>query len=438
MSSPRVLIVGAGIGGLSLAIFLERAGIDYMVYERTETFKPLGSSIALSAQVLRAFDQLGMLQEMQKIGLPFVDARYHLQDLSLLGRVDPSRYEHKFGYNSIFFARPDLMKYFLSKIPAHKVQWNKRVLSIEQNKEGVMIRTSDGNTYHGDILIGSDGAYSAVRQSLFQLMESKGLHVPAADKEGLRFDQFAIVGVTKDLSDEIPELKRTDGTSMNIVLASNTQAFNVYTIPLPGGTIGWMVNGSILQSKMDDNESASFRFSEWGCESIDKLRKRIDDIKVVIGGTVKNLIDNTEHISQVMLEDKFVKTWYHGRTCLMGDAVHKVLPAGGQGGNQAILDAICLANLISEKQSSDPDDITAVFKRYYELRAGHAKNTVEGSKQLNKIMTTQIYGGRPQLSFVDPIPLKGCVKNKSPEMSFVDKKMDKMNSDSRLRSAAVV
>ncbi|KAG0240348.1 hypothetical protein BGW41_007061 [Actinomortierella wolfii] len=338
MPSPHVMVVGAGIGGLSLAIFLEKAGIDYMVYERAEAFKRRGSLMALSPQVLRAFDQLGMLEEMQKIGLPFVDARYHLQDLSLLGRMDSSRYEHK-------------------------------VLSIEQNKEGVMIRTSDGNTYHGDILIGSDGAYSAVRQSLFQLMESKGLHVPTADKEGLRFDQFAIVGVTKDLSDEFPELKRTDGTSMNIVLASNTQAFN---------------------PKLDCSESSSCRISEWDCESIDKLRKRIDDIKVVIGGTVKNLIDNTEHISQVMLEDKFVKTWYHGRTCLMGDAVHKSLPIGGQGGNQAILDAICLANLISEKQSSDPDDITAVFKRYYELRAGHAKNTVEGSKQLNKIMTTQM------------------------------------------------
>src|SRR5690606_31393844 len=69
-SSPKVMIVGAGIGGLTLAILLEKAGIEYEVYERNTILRPLGSATSLSPNVLPLFEQLGILPELEAISKP--------------------------------------------------------------------------------------------------------------------------------------------------------------------------------------------------------------------------------------------------------------------------------------------------------------------------------------------------------------------------------
>lgn len=85
----------------------------------------------------------------------------------------------------------------------------KKVLSFEQNDLGVMIRCSDNTSYHGDILVGSDGAYSAVRQHLFKILKTKKL-LPATDEGALPFDWICLVGQTGVLDPEdFPDMKLT-------------------------------------------------------------------------------------------------------------------------------------------------------------------------------------------------------------------------------------
>jgi len=83
-------------------------------------------------------------------------------------------------------------------VPKEKILFGKRIMSIEQNAEGVMIRTSDGYFHHGDVLIGADGAYSAVRQALYRNMREKGL-LPKEDDTSPPFNTFCLVGVTRPL-----------------------------------------------------------------------------------------------------------------------------------------------------------------------------------------------------------------------------------------------
>jgi len=84
---------------------------------------------------------------------------------------------------------------------------SKKILSLLQNKEGVLIRCSDGSTYHGDILIGADGAYSAVRQALYKDLAKKG-DLPRADGLPLPFNTTCLVGQTRPLDpEEFPHLK---------------------------------------------------------------------------------------------------------------------------------------------------------------------------------------------------------------------------------------
>ncbi|KAG0227651.1 hypothetical protein BGW42_002781 [Actinomortierella wolfii] len=94
-SSVKVVIAGAGIAGLSLAIFLERAGIQYTILEKAQTFRPWGASIALTPQVLRVFDQLGMVHELQEIGITLLGGLHYKQDLTKVGTVDLSNYEER-------------------------------------------------------------------------------------------------------------------------------------------------------------------------------------------------------------------------------------------------------------------------------------------------------------------------------------------------------
>ncbi|KAG0237453.1 hypothetical protein BGW41_008395 [Actinomortierella wolfii] len=423
-SSINVIIAGGGIAGLSLAIFLERAGIRYTVLEKAPEYGPWGAAVALSPQALRVYDQLGLFQEMQEIGIDFSHVGYY-----------------KYGYMSLFFSRPELLRWLKSKVPSEKILLGKRIQSTTQNENGVKIFCTDGSSYDADILIGADGAYSAVRQSLYQNLAKKTNSLPPSDTAPLRFDQFCILGITKPLDHRYPELKNAQVTPLHMTMASE-QAYTVGVHILKGGRIGWSLKG-VLLDKEEYSQENSFRFSEWNTETIEAYRKDIDGIPTTIGENLGNLIDNTEYISNVMIEDKLFETWYDGRICLIGDAAHKMVPAAGQGANQAILDAICIANLLHEMSSPSSEDIEKVFKRYYDIRYPTVKKAISGSAGLGSLFEVKGFfgnllrkfvlslptaitqkaldamnSGRPLLNFVDPIPLRGSVPNTCSPYTF--------------------
>ncbi|KAG9320558.1 hypothetical protein KVV02_008768 [Mortierella alpina] len=113
------------------------------------------------------------------------------------------------GYPALVFARPELYDLLISKIPPEKIFMNKKILSMEQNALGVMIRCHDGSNHHGDILVGADGAYSGVRQGLYKNLAKKKL-LPKTDSEDLELGYIVMVGVTDPLDEnKYPELKDT-------------------------------------------------------------------------------------------------------------------------------------------------------------------------------------------------------------------------------------
>ncbi|KAF9971106.1 hypothetical protein BGZ65_010627, partial [Modicella reniformis] len=114
-SPPKVLISGAGLSGLFLAILLERAGILYHVYERAPTVKPLGAALVLNANILPAFDQLGLLEEIAQIAFPLSTLELHHENLDHIGTIDISGFKTEAGYDSYIFHRPDLYDILLSK-----------------------------------------------------------------------------------------------------------------------------------------------------------------------------------------------------------------------------------------------------------------------------------------------------------------------------------
>ncbi|KAG0033182.1 hypothetical protein BGZ82_006222 [Podila clonocystis] len=148
-----------------------------------------------------------MLDELKKISLPSHVMELYHENLKAIGTIDAKDLVDTTGYPAVTFARADLYDLILSKIHPSKIHMKKKIMSILQNDEGVMIRCSDNTQYHGDIFIGADGAYSGVRQSLYKQLDDHGLF-PAEDREQMQMAYICMVGTTGPLDPvNYPSLK---------------------------------------------------------------------------------------------------------------------------------------------------------------------------------------------------------------------------------------
>ncbi|KAF9411556.1 hypothetical protein BGZ76_005331, partial [Entomortierella beljakovae] len=114
----------------------------------------------------------------------------------------------------------------------------------------------------------------------------------------------------------------------------------------------------------------------------------------------------------VYLEEKLFKTWHHSRTVLIGDACHKLHPAGGRGAKNALEDAITLANCLYAMKDSSYTSITGAFDEYYRQRFSYAEEAFNGSSLNAKILNGQKWHERLVRS-ISMGPLSGFFIKKS-------------------------
>ncbi|KAG0362309.1 hypothetical protein BG005_006139 [Podila minutissima] len=387
LEKPKVLIVGAGIGGLMLGNFLQKGGIPFQIFERMDIVKPLGSCMSIGGVFGPLFEQIGILDDLKAIGKLNIGLEYLREDLSRLLVMDTSERLELTGANEYLVARPELYNILLRQIPKEKIHMSKKVLSFMQNEDGVMIRCADNQTHHGDILVGADGAHSAVRQHLYKELKQKK-KLPSSDDVPLPFNCVCLVGQTEVMDpEEFPDLNLPH-SKFNTVLGSND--FSWVRATTKQNTVCWIVVRFL--TKETSKQHDSFRNSEWGPEAAEAMCKEVRDFKVPGGKegkvtTIGDLIDRTpKHlISKVMLEEKIFDTWFGGRTVLLGDACHKLNPAGGAGALTAIQDAVALANWICALQSKKASEIEESFNEYHAERYPLVKQSYETSKMFNHI-----------------------------------------------------
>ncbi|KAG0010446.1 hypothetical protein BGZ82_003454, partial [Podila clonocystis] len=169
VSRPSVLISGGGIGGLTLALLLHKANIPFLVLERAKEIKPLG-----------------IWDEFVKRAKTHNSARMYSEDLTHVHTMVGDWMEKSVGYFEHIISRPELYDLLFNSVPRERILLGKRILSSIQNQDSVMVRCSDNTSYHGDILVGADGAYSAVRQNLYKSLRVDKV-LPASDDVDLPF-----------------------------------------------------------------------------------------------------------------------------------------------------------------------------------------------------------------------------------------------------------
>ncbi|KAF9082690.1 hypothetical protein BGX29_003680, partial [Mortierella sp. GBA35] len=214
---PKVLIVGAGIGGLTLGMILQKSDIPYEIFERASEIKNLGAAFLISPNLTSILKQCGIYDEFLSIskmisGLHLANEDRESEIFIRIAKGPLDRDE-----DSRMVSRPQFYDLLLRQVPKERIHLGKKVQSTQQGENGVIIQCTDGSEYGGDILVGADGAYSAVRQNMYAQLKKEN-KLPPSDALPLPFMNVCLVGQTRPLTaEEYPDAVKPDSQVQNMM-----------------------------------------------------------------------------------------------------------------------------------------------------------------------------------------------------------------------------
>ena len=346
----RVLIVGAGIGGLSAAIALQRRGMETVLFERTTELKEIGAGIALAANAMKALDSLGLADAVQYIGAEpqFYEVRSWRGEV--LSRVPVAEHREKMGAASVATHRADLQMALLKGLAETRgeVHLGTECVRVDQTEEYVQASFAGGREERGDLLIGADGLNSTVRERLL------GDGPPRyAGYTAWR----AVVTPERELVPQWGVESWGRGTRFLFAPIGRRRVYWAAAENAPQGAVHGPAGGA--------KDALLGAFRGWH-EPIEKLIRATDERAIL-------------HTA-IYDRDPLGERWGEGRISLLGDAAHPMTPDLGQGACQAIEDAAVLAKCLSEE--SDP----ALALRHYEAhRTRRVATIVLRSRRLGRV-----------------------------------------------------
>jgi len=342
----KVLIVGAGIGGLTAALAALRRGLDVEVYEQAPALKEVGAGLQLSANGTRVLYELGVGERLKALSCEVEGKEIRLWNTGEawkafeLGKVSLERY----GYPYFTVYRPDLLEVLVSAIGRERIHLGSKCVGFTQDEHVVALELDGGGTVSGDCLIGADGVHSRVRQILF----------------GRDQPQFTGIVVWRGI---VPMEHLPD--HMRRMVGSNWVGPGAHVVHYP------LRAGKVM------NFVGALERSDWQVESW-SARGTTEELAADFKGwhdDIQALIRNIPvPYKWALMTRPPMSRWTVGRVTLLGDACHSMVPFLAQGAVMAIEDGFILARALSASQ-----DLPAGLLKYEEARRDRARKAVEGS-----------------------------------------------------------
>jgi 5-methylphenazine-1-carboxylate 1-monooxygenase len=321
-----VLVAGAGIAGLTLALSLHQVGIDVRLFEQSEKLEPLGVGINVLPHAVRELSELGLLDELAATGVPTAELAYYSKHGQRIWSEPRGR---EAGYRwpqfSIHRGQLQMILYraVIDRLGPDAIRTGARIEAVTQNCDGVraMIARSDGGREEvsGAVLIACDGIHSAIRRSFYP-------------DEGPPIWNGAILW--RGVTEAKPFLT---GRSM-IMAGHEFQKFVCYPISREALDRGDAVINWIAEKKFAPDHE--WRREDWNRPG--KLEDFLPDFEDWRFDwlDVPGIIRTASAVYEFPMVDRDpLPEWTRGRVTLLGDAAHPMYPIGSNGASQAIIDA---------------------------------------------------------------------------------------------------
>ena len=338
MAKQKILIAGAGLGGLAAASFLMKEGHDVEVYEQAPQLEEVGAGIQISANAMHALRSLGLEEAITKVGVRPGAYVFRLHDtgeeIQRFALSDEHERLHGAPYTQLH--RADFHEILAQRARAFKadvVHLNKRATGFVETADGVTLNFADGSSAKGDLLIGADGLKSVVRKQ--------------------------IVG-------EVPATYTGDAAWRIIVpverLPKNFLEPVMSVFMGPGGhAVCYYLRGGALLNFVGIVETDEVSDESW------TLKMPWEQLKADFAGwhpIIQTVIDNADRDKcyRWSLHNRLpIKNWSTKRATLLGDSAHATLPYLAQGAVMAIEDGAVLARALNMK--SDVAEALQLYQR---------------------------------------------------------------------------
>ncbi|MFI9009057.1 FAD-dependent monooxygenase [Actinosynnema sp. NPDC053489] len=342
----KIVIVGAGMGGLTAAAALGRAGFEVEVYERARELRPVGSALSLMSNALTALAAVGVTPEFTGRSVVFESLSFLTKRGRPIRTIHFGELARRTGQPNLAIHRASLQQALLEQASDAKVELGATATGYTHDGDGVVVSFDDGREVRADVLIGADGFNSAIRR--------------------------AITGPERPLDYNYVVWRATPKFSHPRVTHAYAahywgrgQRFGL--VDIGGGDVYWWGTKNVPAGR-----AADWRGGKAGLQRL--YAGWADEVQQVIAATPE------EGITSLPAQDRpFLERWGDGPVTLLGDAAHPMLTSLGQGAAIAIEDGAVLAHCLKTI-----DDPRAALRAYEDRRRERARGMVLASRGLSR------------------------------------------------------
>ena len=356
---PSVLIVGGGIGGLTLALLLRKQGMEPRVIEKSPEYKPVGAGIILAANAIAVLEKLGLRGKLEQAGRQLEGgAITDAKGQTLLPMNFSSR-----NISAIALHRGRLQEVLLEAL---QVELGTTVERLEQHPNKVSVRFNTDKEAAFDYVIGTDGIHSSIRGLVFGDVQPQ-----YAGYSSWRF----VVPQPGSVRLEHPVEMWGSGKRLGLV-------------PIGGNMMYGYTTQNAPQGQLDAAENRLERFQTLFAE---------------FGGVapaVLATLDKSTHLISTQIEEIQLERWVKGRVALLGDSAHAMTPNLGQGAGMAIEDAFVLSEQLGKL--NNPSALIE-YERLRKPRVQQVQNT------------SRLLGQLGQWSFGPAVAVRNALLKLTPE-----------------------
>jgi len=313
-STPRIAVIGAGMGGLAAAAALDRLGFEVRVFEQAERFSRLGAGIQMSPNAMKALRGLGIEDEVRAAAFqPETWMNRRWDDGAMMFELPLGQdAERRYGAPYLQMHRGDLHDALLSAVPEERLFRGKRLVDIEP---GPVLCFADGSRETADLVIGADGLHSRVREILLK---------PEAPRATGRVAYRATFDAAL-LDREVGGCTKWWGEDRHIVIyyttAKRDELYFVTSLP----DADWVNESWSATGDMSVVRDAFAGFHE--------------EVRAVLGASPA--VHRWAILDRAPLE-----RWHGEGIVLIGDAAHPITPYMAQGAAMALEDGVMLARAL--------------------------------------------------------------------------------------------